>query len=1050
MSEHTSTGFFSSPSSTRSVNTNQHASNVNYNRGAEPRQQNAVGLVGKINSWGRDMFSSLSRGDALFSQPKKNVDDVSATKKPQQQASLTLDLTDDDDLGFVHIAPSSSSSSNAQPHQRHNLNSNCQNVTPTTTSRRNSNVIKQQQQQLQQFQQRNHVVQQEFPQQSQQHARQQQPQQRNHVAQQELSQEHLRQNIQQQQQQQKELGVKGDKFIQFYHSYKQQSLKNRMNQIKQQLENPDSPPPSDSMVLDSPSSTVPLTTSAFFKSSIQSPTTPSTSSSLVTPTQQAFSGIEDSVHKLDAITEEIMNERNYQVMVHKLHTMDINPPPYAPPSKKPKTSIPSSTSTTTTTSSSTPDSMQEDNTVLAVAVAAPPQPKVVSLKSLCIGVCVQWSEYLPSIPEGCFEDGVVWELVNRYVRQGRSKEGGLENGGWERLLEKVLNEMMSSVEIRKCDALTPAIFTLLSNKLNSVNSIILPKSICHDRFVQNSNITNTNINTNQRMVHASKSIFQIELLVSSVMRLEHLNLSHCYQLTNDQLLLLYPHLSSLVSLNLSHCPLLSDASIHPLLSPPSPPPLQSLLLNSCILLTDLSFSSISSLPCLSTFEIRSLSRIGDNTCKELAKIKTLRKVAMGSRNVTGTGIKAMINGCPQLRELEIGEADNISEEDIINIFIGLRDLEAISLLNCKNLNNLNISNELNLSKIGKNYNMKKLDLSRAINFGDEGLIMVLNSFPNLKELNLSFCEEITDYSWESYFNQNSNASNYNYLNQVEYLNVEGCIRLSEKTIIKIIQKIGNNNRLKYLNLNNVKSVSDQVLECISNTTCNDSLKGLEIALCDSISKSGMTQFLNRKKNLKQLNVSDLDLGMDIFFNNNEMDNNMIFKRNIKKLNLGHWKSITDEGLYMLVTQCPFITHLDLSYCPNLSFTNPKLHGIFGLLPNLKHLNLRGILSISSLNNGSAAQHSSGFLFGGRKMVELKSLNLSFCKGVGDDIIEEIGESCGGLEKLDLAYCGKVSGGGVHKLGVRLGFLRVLNLRGCSLVPFLVAQFLISSGRTVLR
>jgi len=83
-------------------------------------------------------------------------------------------------------------------------------------------------------------------------------------------------------------------------------------------------------------------------------------------------------------------------------------------------------------------------------------------------------------------------------------------------------------------------------------------------------------------------------------------------------------------------------------------------------------------------------------------------------------------------------------------------------------------------------------------------------------------------------------------------------------------------------------------------------------------------------------------------------------------------------------------------------------------------------------------------------MRLTSLNLSWCKTLGDETLEGLAVGCPSLRHIDLAWCGQVTGAAVHRLAQRLPSLLTFNLRGCHKIPSLTIQFLIHAGKSVQR
>jgi len=159
------------------------------------------------------------------------------------------------------------------------------------------------------------------------------------------------------------------------------------------------------------------------------------------------------------------------------------------------------------------------------------------------------------------------------------------------------------------------------------------------------------------------------------------------------------------------------------------------------------------------------------------------------------------------------------------------------------------------------------------------------------------------------------------------------------------------------------------------------------------------------------------------------------KSSFKYITLSLPQSSTDDDLYNIITKYPFITHIDLSGCYEL--TNQSFYA------------LRLLTYISSLRISVCHQITDGFeVFGSFKclselyvtaclgltdktlkviglVTSLSTLCLPFCNKITDIGLKEL-RSCVNLTKLDLFGCYNITDFGIRELGL-ITSLTALNL-----------------------
>lgn len=111
---------------------------------------------------------------------------------------------------------------------------------------------------------------------------------------------------------------------------------------------------------------------------------------------------------------------------------------------------------------------------------------------------------------------------------------------------------------------------------------------------------------------------------------------------------------------------------------------------------------------------------------------------------------------------------------------------------------------------------------------------------------------------------------------------------------------------------------------------------------------------------------------------------------LKSICLAKITQFSDVGLVRLLSKCPLLRELDLSYCSYISD-----NGIVGVaqLKNLQVLKLENCRNITDVGLGSIAAGCKA----------LRHLSLRWCLGVTDAGISLLSFNCKHLETLDLSY-----------------------------------------------
>ncbi|CAL8321624.1 unnamed protein product [Boreogadus saida] len=259
--------------------------------------------------------------------------------------------------------------------------------------------------------------------------------------------------------------------------------------------------------------------------------------------------------------------------------------------------------------------------------------------------------------------------------------------------------------------------------------------------------------------------------------------------------------------------------------------------------------------------------------------------------------------------------------------------------------------------------------------------------------------------------------------------------------------------------------------------CCPELRRLEVAGCYNVSNEAVFEVVSRCPNLEHLNlagcskVTCISLTEEASLQLAPVHGQQI---SISFLDMSDCLSLEDEGLRIIASHCPRLTHLYLRRCPRLtdeslrhlalhcpsvrelSLSDCRLLGDFGLrevarlegrlrylsvahcpritdvgvryvaryCPRLRYLNARGCEGLTDHGLGHLA----------RSCPKLKSLDVGKCPLVSDGGLEQLALYCQGLRRLSLRACESVSGRGLRALAANCCELQLLNVQDCEVSP----------------
>ncbi|KAI9664042.1 MAG: hypothetical protein M1821_007533 [Bathelium mastoideum] len=205
-------------------------------------------------------------------------------------------------------------------------------------------------------------------------------------------------------------------------------------------------------------------------------------------------------------------------------------------------------------------------------------------------------------------------------------------------------------------------------------------------------------------------------------------------------------------------------------------------------------------------------------------------------NVDTRGIKRVVEGCPNLRDLRAGETRGWSNIDLMHEIFKKNTLERLVLMHCDSLTD---------------------DALCAMVYGVDPDIDYLTGRPmvpprRLKHLDLTRCQSISDHGIKAL------AGNVPFL---EGLQIAKCVSLTDSALTELITTVP---VLTHIDLEDVNELTNSFLQTLASSPCAKHLQHLSISYCENLGDSGMLPVLKNCTNLQNLDVdntriSDLSL-----------------------------------------------------------------------------------------------------------------------------------------------------------------------------------------------
>ena len=425
------------------------------------------------------------------------------------------------------------------------------------------------------------------------------------------------------------------------------------------------------------------------------------------------------------------------------------------------------------------------------------------------------------------------------------------------------------------------------------------------------------------------------------------------------------------------------------------PNLKSISLSDCINITSEGIVQIArSCTELESIDLEGCCNIDDVAVRELSLCcpQLVSVNFAGCLNITNETLKELSRACTNIENLSLKKCVQISDPVFEELGNKLRNLD---LSECNQITDnavLSISRKserlTSLKLSGKQItdksvhqvaisspNLRELELNGCENISDYTIQCLARGCPELNSLCLSSCKNITLAAFQPNYNVNSNPSTPVYsspfspsfmagnsptpsFNNLQYLDLTLCVNVTDEALDNIADRCPN---LLELNLSSCEGITDKGLTCLVKKCRN--IQSLYLYRCIRITDDAIVQVANHCRSLKKLSLRNCN--------------------------------ITDYSILQLTKHCHEITDLDLSSCDKL--TDESISQISVGLPLLESLSLEEI-SLLTDNSISTLLACS----------RIHTLKLAYCKNITQKSITQLVEGCQLMQTLDLSYCNQIS------------------------------------------
>ena len=493
--------------------------------------------------------------------------------------------------------------------------------------------------------------------------------------------------------------------------------------------------------------------------------------------------------------------------------------------------------------------------------------------------------------------------------------------------------------------------------------------------------------------------------------LREISLANCTNVSTEGVRILARNCSELQIIDLERCNI-EDAAVSDLVSMCKH--LVSINLAGCTKISSKELQQISCCPNLQNLSFKNCTQLTEDVFDKLSASLQMLDLSECDQITDNAVLKIARNSQCSLKSFKLSgkKITDVSLRHFVNTFPELEELE---LNGCDNISDSTVRS------LASCKHLSILDLSSCPNITPGAFTPSKSQLRNLKELNLSSCRNVTD---EALFHISKSSI------ELTVLNLSACEEITDEGLIQIATGC---HSLRSLNLSSVFKITDKAIIELSNgcprlanvilyrcritdkainalTNRCRAMELIDLSACENISDEAFKQFHAGFPSLQVLKLSDLN---KITIRSMEYISQC---PTIQELHLSRCKAVTPESIKKVAHGCPLIHTLDISNANIL--TVPDIQAALSLWGYMRDLRLK---NYSGFSGGRGFSHDG-----------LEELTVCWSSTLDDNTLIWIAQNCPRLKKVDVAWC-KVTEISVKKL-VSECPVGSINIRGTKVSP----------------
>ncbi|KAJ9700182.1 hypothetical protein PVL29_005822 [Vitis rotundifolia] len=308
-------------------------------------------------------------------------------------------------------------------------------------------------------------------------------------------------------------------------------------------------------------------------------------------------------------------------------------------------------------------------------------------------------------------------------------------------------------------------------------------------------------------------------------------------------------------------------------------------------------------------------------------------------------------------------------------------------------------------------------------FSDAGLIALGETFTKLKKLSLIWCSNVTSMGLQSfaqkcrslrsldlqgcYVGDQGLAAVGECCKELQDLNLRFCEGLTDRGLVELA--IGCGKSLKVLGIAACAKITDISLEAVGSHCRSLETLSLDSEFIHNEGVLAVAEGCRLLKVLKLLCINVTDEALEAVGT---------CCLSLEVLALYSFQKFTDRSLSAIGNGCKKLKNLILSDCYFLS--DKGLEAIATGCSELIHLEVNGCHNIGTLGLASV----------GKSCLRLTELALLYCQRIGDNALLEIGRGCKFLQALHLVDCSSIGDDAICGIANGCRNLKKLHIRRC--------------------